>query len=181
MTSKLPHARQTTTHGFQRVDKLLQSRIRQAAADRGFAVARLLTHWAEIAGPDIAVMAYPVDISYRRRGLGATLTVLTVGANAPVLEMQREQLRQKVNAVYGYNAISRIRITQTAVTGFARAHAMLRGAAAPPPVPRNPDPGPRDAAVQECRTVADDDLRAALERLGHNIYQKSRLWRKEPG
>ena len=43
--------------------------------------------------------------------MGATLTLLTTGANAPMLEMQKEKLRQKVNAVYGYNAISRVRIT----------------------------------------------------------------------
>ena len=36
-----------------------------------------------------------------------------------MLEMQKEQLRAKVNAVYGYNAIARVRITQTAATGFA--------------------------------------------------------------
>jgi hypothetical protein len=40
------------------------------------------------------------------------LVILTTGAQAQMLEMQLPQLREKVNACYGYNAISRIRITQ---------------------------------------------------------------------
>jgi hypothetical protein len=40
-----------------------------------------------------------------------------------MLEMQKEILRARVNACYGYNAIARIRITQTAPTGFAEGQA----------------------------------------------------------
>ena len=65
---------------------------------------RLLTHWEEAVGQDIAAIARPVNIGYGRGSFGATLTVLTTGAQAPMLEMQKEQLREKVNAVYGYNA-----------------------------------------------------------------------------
>ena len=43
-----------------------------------------------------------------------------------MLEMEKEHLREKVNAVYGYNAIARIRITQTASTGFAEGQADFR-------------------------------------------------------
>src|SRR6056297_1671732 len=111
--------RDSTTRGFKRTAKLLQDRIRRASETRGFAQSRLLTHWPEIVGEDVAAIARPVDVKYGREGFGATLTVLTTGAQAPMLEMQKEQLRNKVNAVYGYNAISRIHVTQTAPTGFA--------------------------------------------------------------
>ena len=37
--------------------------------------------------------------------------------------MQKVQLRERVNAVYGYNAIARIRITQTAAAGFSEGQA----------------------------------------------------------
>ncbi|TDE35972.1 DUF721 domain-containing protein [Antarcticimicrobium sediminis] len=164
--------RQSTTRGFKRTATLLNEQIRHAGETRGFAVTRVLTHWAEIAGPDIATIARPIKIGYGRGGFGATLTVLTTGPHAPMLEMQKEQLRDRVNAVYGYNAISRVRITQTAPTGFAEGQAQFD---APPPKPR-PEPGPEicKAAHETAGAIADDDLRAALERLGRNVLSKRR-------
>jgi len=84
--------------GFKRADSFLQTRIREASASR---------------------IARPVEVSYGRGGMGATLVLLTTGAHAPMLEMEKEKLRARVNGVYGYNAISRVRITQTAPTGFS--------------------------------------------------------------
>jgi len=93
--------RNSQTHGFKRTSSLLQTQIRKTSETRGFAQSRLLTHWAEIAGDDIAAISRPVEVRYGRSGFGATLTLLTTGANAPILEMQKEKLREKVNAVYG--------------------------------------------------------------------------------
>jgi hypothetical protein len=85
-----------------------------------------------------------------------------------MIEMQKERLREKVNACYGYNAISRIRLTQTARSGFAERQAAF--------VPKTPDPPPEVAvAAQEAASgVADDRLRAALEALGRNILSTHR-------
>ena len=156
--------------GFERASSLVASRIRTAGESRGFAVARLLTHWAEVAGPDIARIARPVDVTYGRGGLGATLTLLTTGAEAPMLEMQKETLRERVNACYGYAAISRIRITQTAATGFAE------GRAAFDPAPRQyPDQAPVTPEVARAAAeVQDTALRDALERLGANVLSHSK-------
>ena len=76
--------------GFERTGGLLQTRIRKAGEKRGFAVSRVLTHWPEIVGEDIARVARPVNVSYGKGGFGATLTLLTTGAQAPVLAMQRD-------------------------------------------------------------------------------------------
>jgi len=160
----------STTYGFARAASLLQGRIRKAGEARGFAVSRLLTHWAEIAGEDIAAIARPVKISYGREGFGATLTILTTGAQAPMLEMQKERLREKVNAAYGYNAISRLRITQTAPTGFAEGQAAFAPAPARGPAP--PDPETRASAQALAAPVTDEGLRAALEALGRNVLSK---------
>lgn len=89
-----------------------------------------------------------------------------------MLEMQKETLRERVNAVYGYNAISRVRITQTAPTGFAEGQAQFAPAAPQPaPVPEPDDIASVETAV---RPVADEGLRAALERLGRNVLIKSK-------
>jgi hypothetical protein len=163
--------RHSTTRGFKRTASVLSERIRRAGESRGFAVSRVLTHWPEIAGPDIAAIARPTNIGYGRGGFGATLTLLTTGAHAPMLEMQKETLREKVNAVYGYNAISRIRITQTAPTGFAEGQAVFAAAPAKGADPA-PDPAIVAEAAQTAGPVRDGDLRAALERLGRNVFTR---------
>ena len=164
--------RKSSTRGFKRTAIVLNDQIKRAGESRGFAVSRVLTHWAEIAGADIASVARPVNVSYGRGGFGATLTVLTTGAQAPMLEMQKERLRERVNAAYGYNAISRVRITQTAPTGFSEGQAMF----APQPKPTAPPPDPRVVSEvgQAVAPVENADLRAALERLGRNVLSNSK-------
>ncbi len=163
--------RRTTTKGFKRTDSLLSGQIRRASETRGFAQSRLLTQWVEIAGADISAIAQPVEIGYGRGGMGATLTLLTTGANAPMLEMQKEQIRQKVNAVYGYNAIARVRITQTAATGFAEGKVAFGHK--PKSAPAAVDPALRQQAAEVASPVADTGLRDALARLGENILNKT--------
>lgn len=51
-------------------------------------MARLLTHWAEVVGADVAARARPIKIGHSWGGMGATLTLLTAGPYAPLLEMQ---------------------------------------------------------------------------------------------
>ncbi|MBD3665650.1 DUF721 domain-containing protein [Sulfitobacter sp. TSTF-M16] len=165
--------RRTSTKGFRRTDSLLSGQIRKASETRGFAQSQLLTKWTEVAGRDIAAIANPVEVSYGRGGMGATLTLLTNGANAPMLEMQKEQLRAKVNAVYGYNAISRIRITQTAATGFAEGKVAFMHKTPEAPA-KAPDPALRQKAAETARPVADDGLRCALERLGENVLNRNK-------
>jgi len=161
--------RETTTFGFKKTSSLLNDRIRRAGEGRGFAVSRVLTHWAEIAGRDLAAMARPVRISYGKGGFGASLTVLTTGAQAPLLEMQKETLRERVNAAYGYNAISRIHITQTAPDGFAEGQVAFSPA---PPSARHTQEPDTTAPVEGTEQIADSGLRQALERLGRNVLSK---------
>ena len=161
-------SRQTTTKGFKRTATLLGDRIRKAGESRGFAVSRVLTHWAEIVGQDLADACRPVEVSYGRGGFGATLSVLTTGAQAPMLEMQKEKMRERINAAYGYNAISRVRITQTARTGFAEGQATFLHQPEPPKKPA-PDPAIRKQARAAATEISDNDLRQALERLGQNV------------
>lgn len=162
--------RRTTTKGFARTASLLSGKIRKASESRGFAQSRLLTNWAEVVGDDAAAISRPVEVSYGRGGLGATLTLLTTGANAPVLEMQKEQLRARVNAVYGYNAIARVRVTQTAATGFAEGRVAFQHA--PKKAAAIPDPALRARATETTAPIGDDSLRDALAKLGENILNK---------
>lgn len=155
--------------GFEATATFVRDPIRAVGESRGFAVTRLLTHWAEVAGDDLSRVTRPIKIGYGRDGMGATLTLLVQGAHAPLVEMQKERLREKVNAVYGYAAISRIVLTQTAPTGFAEGQAEFMAAPkAPPP----PDPVIRAKASETAAQIGDPGLRAALEALAENILTR---------
>lgn len=157
-----------TTRGFSRAAGLMQDSIRKATESRGFAVSRLLTHWSEVVGPDLSSVSRPVEVTYGRGGLGATLVLLTTGPQAPMLEMQKDKIREKVNACYGYNAIARIRITQTAPTGFAEGQAVF--APAPKALPVTPEIDTRAQKVAD--GVTSPELRLALARLAANVQSK---------
>ena len=156
--------------GFEAASGLLQSRIRQVGEARGFAVTRLLTGWAEIAGEMTAAITRPVKIGYGREGMGATLTLLVAPAHAPMVQMDLPRLKDRVNAAYGYAAISRINLTQTAATGFAEGQATF--APAPRPQPKTPDPAIQAEAAQMVAPVHDQALRSALETLTHNFLSR---------
>jgi hypothetical protein len=168
--------------GPRRVSSLVDRDVTRLSRTRGFGQSRLLTHWAEIAGPEMAAICRPVEVSYPRgRGLGATLRLLTTGARAPMLQMRLPELREKVNACYGYAAIGRIEITQTSGTGFAAGGpGFAEGQAAFDAGPARD--GPRREVPHRNVTVArdlargihDPGLRASLERLGAALISRRR-------
>jgi hypothetical protein len=155
--------------GFEAASGLLQQRIREAGEARGFAVTRLLTQWSEVAGQEIARITRPVKIGYGREGMGATLTLLVSPAHAPMVQMDLPRLKDRVNAAYGYAAISRISLTQTAATGFAEGQAEFTAA---PKRPTAVDPALQAEARAVAAPVHDETLRAALEALAQNILNR---------
>lgn len=155
--------------GFEAAAGLVKDPVRAVGETRGFAVARLLTHWAEVAGEDLARITRPVEIGYGRAGFGATLTLLVSGAHAPMVEMQKDRLKERVNAVYGYAAVAHIRLTQTAASGFAEGQAVFAQA---PKTPAAPDPAITARAAEVAGGVGDPGLRAALAALAENILTR---------
>jgi hypothetical protein len=155
--------------GFEPASGLLKDSLRSVGEKRGFAVTRLLTQWAEIVGEDLAQTTRPVKVGYGREGIGATLTLLTTSTAAPIVQMELPRIRDKVNACYGYAAIARIHITQTAASGFAEGQAQFAPAARKTPPP---DPALIARAAETAEGVQDTTLRAALEALAQNILTR---------
>lgn len=158
--------------GFEPAFGLMKDTVRAAGESRGFAVARLLTHWAEVAGEEMARKTRPVKVGYGKGGMGATLTLLVRAAEAPMVQMALPVLKERVNAVYGYAAISHIHLTQTAATGFAEGQAEFAPAAKAPP---RPDPATQALARRTAEGIADPGLRGALEQLAQNILTRPRM------
>lgn len=156
---------------FKAASDLLRDRIRAAGEARGFAATRLLTHWAEIVGADTARLARPRDIRYGRgktaESQGATLVLEVAGPAALRLEMDKERIRERVNAAYGYRAIAAIRIVQMGPKGFADAPAAFD----PAPVP---DQAAQARAAPLAEGIGNTELRLALAALAANVLSRSR-------
>lgn len=155
--------------GFASAGSLVQGRINRVSEGRGFSVTRLLTHWSDVVGPEMARLCEPVKVGFAPKGgFGATLTLLVRGPAGPIVQAQSEVIRSRVNACYGYNAISRIRMTQSAAApGFAEPAGAF---AAQPPSPPRPTP----EVEETTRDVSDPQLRAALAGLGARIQSRQR-------
>ena len=116
-------------------------------------------------------MSIPTKVSYRTDGLGATLTILTSGSNGPILEMQKEFIRNKINAVYGYNAVHKIKITQSspiALIGKNEDSKNIMSKENKISGEISPD---LEKAVNE---IDDKNLRQGLEELAINVFTKLR-------
>lgn len=154
---------------FETAGQLVAPHLREAMQKRGFAEARLLTHWAELAGADIASLCQPVKISHGRGAMGATLVLHVTGAAGPLVQMRLPALRERLNAVYGYNAIARITLTQVALTGMAEAQAKFT------PSPPQITPQAARKAAEYAHGTRDDGLRVALECLARNVLSRTQI------
>ena len=158
--------------GFQRTSALVEQKLRAVSESRGFAITRLLTHWGDIVGTQISDISVPVKVSYAQKGFGATLVILTTGAHAQMLEMQLPVIREKVNACYGYNAITRVRITQTAPVGFSEGHAQFKAIVKTAEPNTCPDTAAKAASISG--EIKDEGLKAALSAFGENILKNEK-------
>jgi hypothetical protein len=156
-------------HGhFKPASDLLRARIREVGEARGFSATRLLTHWEEIVGASVASVARPLEIRHPRPKPGkppegATLTIQALGAAALRLEMERERIRERVNACYGFAAVAKIRIKQAGPEGFSAAAEAAK------------DPAPRENLLAPLADgVSDERLRLALAALAANVLSRSR-------
>jgi hypothetical protein len=88
-----------------------------------------------------------------------------------MVQMQIPRLIERVNAAYGYAAIARITLTQTAATGFAEGQTPFSG----PPKVTAPDPRLTAQAHDLAQPIQDQTLRQALEHLGQNILTRRNI------
>ncbi|TVQ58689.1 MAG: DUF721 domain-containing protein [Rhodobacteraceae bacterium] len=152
--------------GFTRLSVAAAPAVGGAGARRGIAESRLIADWATIVGADLAQFVRPVKISHGGRGgLGATLVVAADGARAAEAQHLAGVIVEKVNQVYGYAAVSRLRVVQTGDAAPQGLAEPATGWDGPPPMD-----APPSAVVSR---VADEDLRAALARLEANIRRKA--------
>jgi hypothetical protein len=154
--------------GFAQAARAASPLLGGVGVKRGFAERRLITEWRSIVGEELARACRPLKMQFRRGdgALGATLIVAAEGARAVEAQHLSDRIVERVNQVYGYRAVARLKVVQAARAGV-EADALAEPAAAFTPPPVDPRPSPLISGVE------DDSLRAALARLEANIGRRS--------
>lgn len=154
------------------VGSFVSKLTKKAVEKYGFSAATLLTDWRTIVGDDLARHTEPQRLKWPR-GVeaygeadadaagrpGATLLLRVDGARALDVQYKARQIIERINSYFGYRAVADLRIIQAPVE------------------PAPPRPLPRDVVASRRRSapgpnldqIADDQLRAALERLHRSM------------
>ncbi len=87
---------------------------RKMLGDKAFIEADIMCNWEDIVGENLAGFTTPMRIDFKRgeRKNGVLILQVAGGAMALELQLKEKQLIAKVNAYFGYEAVSRIRIMQ---------------------------------------------------------------------
>ncbi len=152
--------------------KHIRSVTRKSFERYGFAYAEILSRWREIVGSEFAAFSAPERIRWprtqavhpanSRRKLGGTLVIRVTDGRAVELQHETSRIIDRVNTYYGYEAVTAVNIIQG-------------------PLPRQQPQDPERPALspekeQKLEATVDhienDDLRAALVRLGRGALSK---------
>ncbi|HEY3791242.1 MAG TPA: DciA family protein [Bradyrhizobium sp.] len=142
---------------------LLSDVFSEAYEKQGFAARELVTRWAEIAGPKIARHSEPLKITWPRPVEGqpqepATLVLRVEGPMALEIQHESDVLLQRVNRFFGWSAVGRLALRQAPLSRRER-----------PKTPSAPDPKSIAKVAETLSAIEDEELRAALARLGASI------------
>jgi hypothetical protein len=129
---------------------------------QGFASAELVTRWAEIAGAEVAAHSEPIKIQWRRPAEGeerepGTLVLRVEGPAAIEIQHLANVICDRVNRFLGWGAVARLALRQAP---------LRRGERKPV---RIADPAAAARVAEGLSDIGDDELKAALARLGAAI------------
>jgi hypothetical protein len=150
--------------GAQSIAELVGRVIDPLTKKRGFATADLVSAWPDIAGSRFAAVTRPAKIVWPRgeanAGAAGVLTLHVEGPSAILVQHEIGQILERVNAFLGYHAVGQIRIVQAPVRAAKR---RIR------PAEAELEEEVTERLATATAAVGNDDLRAALERLGRGV------------
>ncbi len=134
-------------------------------------LSRILSHWDDIMGPEMAGKTQPVKVRYRKpkdakSNPQATLDIAVSSADSVALHYQVELILERINQVFG----------ERWITGLRFVH-QPSNTDRPDDIPlpkRQLNKGEQERLESILLGVQDDNLRKQLEKLGQAVLRKSR-------
>lgn len=152
----------------RRLNQLTAGLLGPVLRARGITIHRIITEWPHIAG-DAAAWSEPQTIKFPQNQKDeGSLTVTVRSGRGPEIQMLEEEIIRRCNQVFGYRAIARIVISQTAGTPLS----VQTPSPHPPAYPIKPDADTAkafDDARQKITPQTSPELRKALDTLGKSL------------
>ncbi|MCP5363873.1 MAG: DUF721 domain-containing protein [Hyphomicrobiales bacterium] len=157
--------------GFRAVAEAVVPIVQPAVAKRGLGAERLLERWPEVIGAHLSRQIWPERLAFPRGRRQDGVLHLRVSSGAAAIEVQHLEpvIVERINSIFGYRAVTRLRLTHGRLP---HPHA----AELTPPPPEQPPalaPDVEDTLSKELQSVEDDDLRLALQKLGRAVFSQS--------
>ncbi|MEM9104743.1 MAG: DUF721 domain-containing protein [Pseudomonadota bacterium] len=156
--------------GVMQISEIANGVLDPVLAKRAGINTMLLGMWDEIAGTEFADCTRPEKIRWPRRANESdpfepgTLTIACEGARALFLVHSQDQLIQRLNAVFGFPAIDRIKIVQKPISTGQIARRRQQALSS----------DRQKQLDQMLSGVESDKLRKALARLGTGVMGTQR-------
>lgn len=163
--------------GLRALGGSLGSVTKRAFARRGLTGADLARQWPAIVGTELAAQCRPRQLRFPKPGEAVDGCLTLRVAPGWALEVQHLEplMLERINGFFGYRAVSRLVLQQGPLPP-------LRGG--PGKRPGQPEKGPprplERSLAAKLSTVADPELRAALEGLGRSLREKRGNTAKKP-
>ena len=169
----VPRAAKAKSFGPRPLAALIAEGLDPVTRKRGFAGAELFSNWIDIVGERLARHSRPLALRWPVRGekadpevlnAAATLDVAVTGAFAIELQHAMPLVVERLNALFGWRCVERLKLIQKPITPLA---------------PQKPEPPPLSAAEyaaleERLRKIDDPELKQALLRLGDGVIRKSK-------
>jgi hypothetical protein len=175
--------------GVRAIGQFVEDLTRPAFAKYGFSAAVILTQWEAIAGPEMAAYTVPERLKWphatelddddddsRRRRSGAILVLRVSGPRAVEIQHRSRELIERINASFGFCAVTQIRIIQAPIDPRAQSQWRLKlkssgvygaGKTAGGGTPQ------LKSRPAELDLVEDERLREALERMARGVARRA--------
>ncbi len=148
---------------FKPIGLSLQKPSKQISRKRGFHDQTLLRHWADFVGADLAALCQPRQIQSGRNG--SVLILACLSAHASELSMRAEEIRMRINAALGQDAIIRLKFEHQHI-GFDQPKEKIAE-------PIRPSTPPPNSLLQALEKAENNELREALSTLAKTYYRNA--------
>lgn len=96
------------------IKRVIPAILKPILDKRGLTQATILLDWEKIIGPQMSQYALPEKITYYKNARSkGTLLLSVMPGWAPVIEHSKQQIIDKINSYFGYEAIARLQLNQT--------------------------------------------------------------------
>ncbi|WP_082826820.1 MULTISPECIES: DUF721 domain-containing protein [unclassified Pseudovibrio] len=171
-TMKATAQNRVSRRSSHQLNELIGKTMHPVARKRGFASADLLTAWPELVGKKYHGKVQPGRLVWPRAKSSegepvaepATLLVHADGSTALFFTHEAPQLRDRINAFLGWNAVGRIKVVQRPA---------LRTKKITPKPLRELSEIENRRIEQKVASVSDERLKNALEKLGKNLIART--------